>query len=441
MPRRIQFQVRASLNMGGEPLRARFRSNLAILVGGEVLSRGLTFLAFMRLARLLSLSGYGLLELAQAAMVFMTMGADLGTGKTGTREIAASGGTAQPDLVRAVLSVRLVLVSLIVAVLGVFGSCLPIEPALRRLLFGFALSLFAFPFLFGWVFQGRSQMAPIAMLQVASRAAFLTATIILVRSPCDLFLTPWAEVLAVAIAAAGYVLVMRSFGYPVKISLPNSSDFSLLRQSLPVCGSQLLWAGRMYLPILILAPHFNRISIGRFGAALRIVMGAQTLLAAYFATLFPTLSEMSAESRGELAALLNGSLRDLMWPLAAVATATSFGAPIIIRLAFGVRFAEREAIHTLAVLIWILPILAWRRHYSETLIALRHSGEELVCSLLGLVLLALLTISLSRVGVSGGAWAMLIAESSALALTSWRLRRHLGSRDREQISSLHLNGR
>ncbi|MGA9723492.1 MAG: oligosaccharide flippase family protein, partial [Candidatus Binatus sp.] len=266
--------------------RFRFGRNVGILAGGEVLSRGLNFLAFARLARLLSLSGYGLLELAQAGMIFLNLLADLGTGKTGTREIATNGGMAPPALVSAVLSTQLLLAVAIVALLAAFGSSLPIEPALGRLLLGFAVSLLGCPFLLGWVFQGRSQMAPVAVLQVARRAVFLIVTIIVVRSPTDLFRVPLAEFLAVAIAATGYVVLLRSLGEPIRIGLRTRRDLDLLRQSLPIGGSQLVWAGRMYLPMIILASYSGRISIGFFGAALRIVMVAQTLLATYFTTLF-----------------------------------------------------------------------------------------------------------------------------------------------------------
>jgi len=404
--------------------RFRFGRNVGILASGEVLSRGLTFLAFARLARLLSLSGYGLLELAQALLIFLTLLADLGTGKTGTREIAANGGAARPALVRAVISVQLLLAMAIVALLGAIGSRLPIEPALTRLLLGFAVSLLGYPFLLGWVFQGRSQMAPVAVLQVARRAVFLTVTMIVVRSPTDLFRVPWAEFFAVAFAATGYVVLLRSFGKPIPLGLGTHRHRDLLRESLPIGGSQLVWAGRMYLPMLVLASYSSRVSIGFFGAALRIVMVAQTLLATYFTTLFPAISEVS-DSPAALATLLKQSLRRVLWPIAILAGATTLSASAIIRLVFGGKFAEPEAITLLAVLIWILPILAWRRHYSEALIALHYSGEELMCSLFGLALLVLLTVGLSGMGVSAGAWAMLIAEFSASALTSWRLKRHL----------------
>jgi len=404
---------------------SRFFRNVGILAAGEILSRGLNFLAFSRLARLLSLPGYGLLELAQAVMLLLALVVDLGTGKTGIREIAANGGRSPNTLVGPIVSVQAFLSIAVIVLLGFVGTTRPIEPAFKRLLLGFALSLLGYPFLLGWVFLGQSQMVPVAVLQVVRRTVFLVVTLIVVRAPSDLFRVPWAEIAAVATAAAGYLVLMRVTGQSILGSFRVHRDLHLLRQSLPICGSQLIWACRLYMPMLILASYCELTSIGFFGAGLRVVFVAQALLATYFTTLFPALSEVSSDRRGVLGAYLNRSLRQVLWPLVLVAAATTISSPLIIRLVFGYRFLKPEATGTLAVLIWVLPILAWRRHYAEALIALRRAADEFVCSLFGVALLAALTVSFARFGVRAGAWAMLISEFVASALTTWRLQHRL----------------
>jgi O-antigen/teichoic acid export membrane protein len=404
--------------------RFRFGRNVGILAAGEVLSRGLNFLAFSLLARLLSLSGYGLLELAQAFMVLLTLVADLGTGKTGTREIAANGGSPPHALVETIVWVQ-ALLSIVIVLLVVVGTYGRAEPGFKRLFFGFALSLLGFPFLLGWFFLGQSQMMPVAVLQVVGRGVFLGVTLLIVRSPSDLFRVPWAEVAAVATAATSYVALMRATGRSMTGTFHVHRSLLLLRQSLPIGGSQLVWACQLYLPMLILALYCDSTSVAFFGAALRIVVVAQALLATYFTTLFPALSEVSSAPRGVLGTYLDRSLRSVLWPLVVIAIATTVCSPIMIRLVFGFKFVKPEATTTLAVLIWVLPILAWRRHYAEALIALRRAGDELVCSLVGLVLLVPLTVSFARIGVLAGAWAMLISEVVVSALTAWRLRHYL----------------
>lgn len=407
--------------------RFRFGRNVAILVSGELFSRGLNFLAFSRLARLLSLSGYGLLELVQALMIFGTAVVDLGSGKVGTREIAASGGSPLPELVCHIVSMQLLLSVVVVGLVGLVSSFLSIDPALKRLIVGFSISLIGVPFLLGWVFQGQSEMSPMAALQIVRRSVFLVLTLILVHGPDDLLRLPWAEILAVGIAAIGYLALMSSAGEPVRISLRHGCDLQLVRQGLPIGASQLVWVCRTYLPMVLVATQFNQVSIAFFGAALRIVTVLQTLIGTYFVTLFPTMSEVSSLPSTALTTLLRRSLRLTLGPIVVLAGAVTLAAPMVMRLVFGVKFMLPEASSTLAVLIWLLPITSLRRHYSDALIAVRHQDEELACSLVAVGLLVALMLHLrsSRFGVTGGAWAMLLSELLGTALTCWRLTRHL----------------
>jgi len=406
----------------------RFGRNVGILAIGEVLSRGLTFLAFTRLARLLSLPGYGLLELAQASMIFLTTVVDLGTGKTAAREIAANGAVVPAGLIRTVVSIQFLLSVAVIIVLATPGIRLPLDHGLRRLLLGFAASLVGYPFLFGWLFQGRSQMAAVAVMQVVRCGIFLAITLVVVNSSADLYRIPWAEIGAVAAAAAGYVILIRNTDETAFLTPPDPRHLlQLVEVSLPVFGSQFVWACRMYLPMLLMARYCDRSSIGYFGAALRILMVGQTLLSTYFTTLFPALSALSRDPSGALANLLQKSVTRLVGLLALVAAGVSVSAPLVMRIVFGRKFVDPRATTSLLLLVWTLPILAWRRHYSDALVALRRSGEEFLCSLFGLGLLVFVNISLAHIGVFAGALAMLGAELATAILAAWRLRRHVAS--------------
>ena len=373
--------------------RARFGRNLATLVSGEVLSRGLTFVAFTRLARVLDPGSYGRVELALAVMIFLTLVVDLGLGVIGTREIAGRGVPVVP-LMRRVVSAQLLLAVAVYGLLGLALFCLPLQAVLTRLLLVFGLSLFGFPFVLPWVFQGWNQMTPVAVLQVLRQAVFAAVALSAVHGPADLHVLPWAEVAGAGVAALGYVGLLWRAGEPVTIDLRAGWDPPLVRESLPIGGSQLVWAARMYLPIVLIAATSGQAAVGFFGAAHRIVMVGQTIVGVYFTTLFPEMSEVSVRSPEALATLLHRSGRWVLWPMVAVAAATTLAAPPFMGVVFGSQFMRREASTTLAVLIWILPILALRRNHRGALITLNHQGEELVCSLLGLALLVAVTLPL-----------------------------------------------
>jgi O-antigen/teichoic acid export membrane protein len=408
----------------------RFGRNLAILVSGEVLSRALGFLAFTQLARLLDPPGYGRVELTQAVMVFLTLTVDLGLGTLGTREIAARSAPVR-KLICGVVSAQLLLAIAVYGLLVLAVVCLPVERVLARLLLGFALGLFGFPFLLPWVFQGWNRMGPVAALQVLRYAVFVVVALSVVRGPTDLLRLPWAEVSAVTVTAIGHVALLRRAGERVTINIRAGCNPHLLWDGLPIGGSQLVWACRMYLPIMLLAASSGQAVIAFFGAAHRIVMVGGTLLALYFTALFPTMSAASTESPEALAVLLRRSMRRLLWPTLAVTAATTLAAAPVMRLVFGGQFVRPEASGSLAVLMWILPLLVWRRHYRNGLIVLNRQREELACSLFGLVILVGLTAYLgSRYGAVGGAWAMVLSEGAGALATWWRLKHWLSAQRR-----------
>jgi len=182
----------------------------------------------------------------------------------------------------------------------------------------------------------------------------------------------------------------------------------------------------MYLPMLILSVYAGPASVGLFGAAHRIQLVGQLMLNVYFTAVFPTMSMLAYDSPRALRHFLRGSLRLALWPLIAGALLTSALAPLVMRVLFGGQYRAPEASTALALLIWLVPIFAWRRHGRIALIALNRQRDELWCSLVGLAVLIVLAVLLTaRFGVVGTAAAMVSAELIASALTWWRLRRCL----------------
>ncbi len=399
--------------------------NLATLTAGEACARALTFVAFVHLARVLQPASYGWVELSFAVLMFLTLAVDQGFGVLGTREVAGREVAVEP-WITSIISAQLLCAGAVYAVLLVAVIVLPIAATLRWLLLGFALSLFAFPFSLPWLFQARNRMVPVAVLQVVRQAMFAAVAIAAVRAPEQLLRLPFAEVDAVIAAAAGYLILMWRGGERVRVSLRAGWNPALFRESVPIGASQLVWALRMYLPIILLAVCADRAAVGLFGAGHRVVMVGQTIQNVYFTTLFPLMSAATFRSTEELTRLLRRSVRLVLWPSIAGAMAVVVSAPLIIRLIFGTDYGSGQAAATLAVLVWMLPIFAWRRHDRSALIALNRQREELVCSLAGVVLLGALALPLSRAyGPVGAAWAMVASELAGTALTWWRLKHYV----------------
>ncbi len=399
--------------------------NLGVLAAGEILTRLLTFVAIVHLARVLKPDLFGLLEVALAVMMLCTLCVDQGFPTLGAREVARKPQQIA-SLVRRFISAQMLLALGTAALLVVALVLLPIPRTLKWLLGGFGVSLLGVPFQLVWVFQGQGRMAWVAIPQIVRQLVFAAVVLLLIHSSDQVLLVPLAEFLAVGAAALLMVMVYRGGGRRLGISLRRGWDSRLFLESLPIGGSQMIWVFRMYLPVILLGALSGQAAVGLFGAAHRIVMVIQTLLGVYFINLFPTMSQASQQSCTRLRDLLHRSMPLVIWPAALLALITVLGAPMVISLVFGEDYLRQDSASVLAVLIWIIPILAWRRHLRSALIVLSRQREDFVCSLAGLVLLVPLLVWLTGAyGLPGAAWAMVISELFAAGLTGWRLGAHL----------------
>lgn len=399
--------------------------NLVVLSGGEALTRAITFVAFVYLARVFEPAVFGLVELTLAVMMFCTLAVNQGFGMLGTREIARS-----PDethwLVSRIVSAQLILSVVVYAALVSIVLCLPIGDRLTILLLGYGVSLFAVPFSLNWVFQGRQQMMWVALPQVLRHAVFLIFVLLLIRRPEQVVTLPLAELAAVAAASVMYVLAYTRSGESVTVNVRAGLDRRLFAESLPIGGSQMIWVLRMYLPTLMIGFLADQTSVGLYGAAHRIVMVFTAIMQVYFVNLFPIMSQASTDSAGQLTSLMHRSLRLLIWPSLVLALATSSAAATLISFVFGQQYAAPESVAVFSVLIWIIPVLAWRSHCRNALIAINRQREDLVCSLIGLALLiGFLIPSIHAYGAMGSAWVMVFSELATTILLWWRLRRHV----------------
>lgn len=400
-------------------------ANLAVLAAGELATRGLTFLAFVHIARVLEPASFGMVETALAVMMFATLGVEQGFGILGAREIARDRAAAC-GLADRVVSTQMLFALAVFALLAASAAALPMPRPLAVLLVGFGLSLFGVPFLLPWVFQGRGEMVWYAAPAVLRQAVFLAAVWLVVAAPRDLGRLPVAEILAVASAGLCYAVVYRRRLGRLR-ARPRNVDMRLLRESAPIGGSQLIWALRMYLPVVVVSALLGSEATGYFGPGHRIVMVFQALVGVYFTNLLPDMALTAQRAPAELSPLLRRSVHLVAWPTLALATAASFGAAPLLGWVFGGQYVVEESVRSLAVLMWTIPVLGWRRNGRTALIALDQQRVEFRCALVGIaLLLVLLPIGVRAFGIAGAGGAMLLSELAATALTWLALRSALG---------------
>lgn len=396
--------------------------NLFILTIGEAASRIVYAIAFIYLVRIFPPDVYGSVELTLSVTLILMIIVDMGLGVIGTREIARQSDQTD-SLVRSVVSMRFGLAGLVFFLLLLVVYLVQFDRELEYLLVGYGASLFFYPLILSWVFQGWKRMAWVSIPQVLRQFTFALLVLLFIHNPAQVFLLPIFEVCAVAIAAGLNLLALRRYGSRLVIDLMRGWSLTVFRLAMPVGGTQLIWMFRMYLPILAVGAIAGQMAAGYFGAPHRIVMVLLALLAVYFINLFPSMSQASNISDQSLIGMINNSLRFTSWPSLIVALTVSISASRLIGLVFGGQYKESEAIQVISVLIWMIPIQVWRGHGDHALISLNHQQDAFMCSIVGFIfLIASLVLLIPIMGGTGAALAMIISEVLASALIWWRLK-------------------
>jgi O-antigen/teichoic acid export membrane protein len=416
--------------------------NLSILVAGDLLGRLLAAVAFIHLARALQPAFFGAMELALAVVMVLSLVVDLGLKTLGAREVARA-----PEAFAGLTS-RIVLLQGSVAT-GVYVLLLMslwllrLDATMKWLLAGYGLTLFAYPLILNWVFQGRNEMLWVAVPQFLRQALFALLALLLVQAPGHVWRLPAFELagawLAVAVNLAAYRDLRRkqeagnwkqpAAGSQQLAAEVQVSTSDLVHQTLPIAASNLIWALRMYLPLILLGLVAGNAAAGTFAAAHRAMMVLQAVVVLYLNNLFPTMSQATqAQTSGEgaepsflqLRDLLGRSMLLVMAPAAALALGTTLAAPALVALILGSSAAWQASIPVLSLLIWLVPVLVARGHGYFALVALGRQRQEMWCSVAGILVLFGLFVGLApRYGAVGTAWAMLISELCATALTWW----------------------
>lgn len=413
-------------------------ANLLVLGAGEISTRCLTFVAFAYLARALGTAGFGHLEAAFAVLMVCTLLVDYGFPLLGGREVAADGEVTE-ELAQRIMSTQMALGLVVFTALLVVTYVFPLDPHLAGLLRGLGVSLLGIPFVLNWVFQGRNEMFWYAVPMVLRKATFLSVVLVLVQDPNDLPWLPLAEISAVAVAALCWALAYKKLGFRIRIAWSHLGAGDLLRQNMPLAISNLIWALRMYAPLV--AVYFNPAThapgTGLFGSGHRIVMVFLALLGVYYTNVYPAMSATARRAGPEFVRLVRNSMQTSVALTILLCIGIFFAGELVLDLVFGEQFVTIESVRAFVVLTLLVPVLAWRRAGRLALIALGHQRGELKCSAIGIVGLGIVIYPLTSFGgIEGAAWAMVLSELFATVVTWLALRPRLAALRAEAAASV-----
>ena len=177
------------------------------LSGGELVSKGVAFVAFAYLARMLEPEAYGAVELAFSLVLLFGFVVEFGTDAIGAREVARDRG-AVPGLAASIPAARLLVALVAIPAMGLSALAMGQPAETVRLVWLIALSLLAISWKQTWLLQGLEMMGWISAGGALRMLIFALGVLVLVRSPDDLLLVGAIEVAAAA-AFAVYLMAVQ----------------------------------------------------------------------------------------------------------------------------------------------------------------------------------------------------------------------------------------
>ena len=359
----------------------QLRRNLVLLYAGETVVKFLGLAMFGFLGRVLLEARLGDLEFALGILFLLNLVIDAGLGHYGARE-AAKKPAETNRLLGQIALVRgaLVLVALLLLVGLAYG--LDRDSLARSLILLQGLVLLPTPFVLTWVFQARDEMHVAALANVIRQLLLVVGVFAFVRTQADAWMVPVWDAIGLGAAVAFQVVLFVRAGGIINPFRFVAGVGKVLVESAPLAGSSIVWAVRLYAPLLALGVFSTSEEVGLFASGHRLVISVHTFVWLYYFNLLPSLSRLGTEPGLErFQELFTTSMRLVAWVALAGATVGTLLAADMIPLVYGEAFVEGSA--PFAVMVWVLAAGFVSGHHRFSLIALSRQTEEFWASLAG----------------------------------------------------------
>ncbi|MGI8619948.1 MAG: oligosaccharide flippase family protein, partial [Gemmatimonadaceae bacterium] len=348
----------------------------------EAVKVGLNTVATVYLARVLRAEAFGIFGFALAAVAYLTAVVDGGFTILGTRDVARD-RLAVPVLVRAIVSIRLVLAAVASVLLVGFVAATDLQPLVQRTLLWSSLSVISTALLLDWVFYGVAEVRAISAAAVMKAAVFLAIVLIAVHDPADVWLAAVALVTS-ELAAAGWLwaIYVRRFGR-VGRSVDWRTWFHRWRQALPISAGQILRAVNYWFGIIVIGLWLDPAAVGQYTSAQKLMLFLLGFASLYFLTYLPLIAGALARDPAGVGPIISRSFSltaSLTLPLA-------FGGTVVagelVQVIYGADYAA--SVVPFQILIWVLPLVIAGAHFRNTLLAANLQRLDLGCVILSAV--------------------------------------------------------
>ncbi len=374
---------------------------------GQVVTKGLAFVAFAYLARKLGAQQYGAVEYAMGLATFAALAVEGGLGSVGVRRLAQHEQTVE-RLAALVPAAQSCLAIVVAPGIVLFAALFANDARAVALVGLVALSILFLPWKQEWLFQAQGNVGPIVASQILRAAIFAVGVIAVIRGGDDVNRVGAMEIASVGVATLYLLVVQARSVAPIGMRFVWREMVDLGREAFPIGAAAVVWALIQYAPLLMLANMAGMVDTAYFGAAHRLGVSLVTFSWIYHFNFYPTIAHRLVSDPGAMTALTRASFRIAAWGGIGVAMALTLAAEPLLAALFGDRFSASAP--AFRILVWTFPVTLLSGHARWILIAARRARDMLVAQLAGGVVAILAgPILIARFGMTGAGVTMLVA--------------------------------
>lgn len=388
-------------------LKRKLARDLGLLWVGQVLTKGIVFLAFAVLARRLMPSAYGAVEYAVGLGALAALAIDGGLGSVGVRRLTQRIDSAE-TLVATIPAAQLCLAAIIAPCMILFAMVFAKDANALVIVYGVAASVLLLPWKQDWLFQALGRMEHIVAAQVIRVGVFAAGVMLTVQHDTPLYVVGLIECASVASATVYMMVAQHVLLVPVAIRFSTAKLKSLAREGVPIGLGAICWAMTQYAPMFMLATLMGMTQTAYFGAAHRLGVSLVVFSWIYHFNLFPVISRKLKDEPQAFGTLTRTSIRATAWAGSAIALALALMAEPLLGILFGPRFVAAAA--PFSILVWTFPLTLLSGHARWILVAAGRAGDMLVAQAAGVVVaVAAGWLLIPQAGAMGAAMAMTLA--------------------------------
>lgn len=394
------------------PVGKKIIKNFLSLIVGNIISKLLTFLAFVYIARVFGPALFGKINFVQSLTLYFLILTHLGLTLLGTREIAHDRNHVI-RYVNEIFTIRLLLsvISFIILITFAYLIKFPTDTRILIVLFGFTLMPMAI--YLDWAFKGLELMEYIGICEALKAIILYVFIILLIKNPKDLYLIPIIFIISSFIGSA-ILFIIYLYRYDhFSMILSRNSIKSLIYTALPLGISFIMIQIYYQMGVIILGFVKGDVSVAWYNASYKIVLFIIAFAGYFIESIFPIIAHYFREAIDKLKIFSNIMTKLTVSFAIPIGVMGTILAPQIIHFFYGSEY--NKSVTPFRFLIWTSVVILISMNYGNSLIACHKEKKYLIGVTIGAttnIILNLLFIHFYD--AAGAALAMLVTETTIL---------------------------